>query len=81
MSQFDKLIERVRAADRALRFEELEKVLAACGYTCSMPRGGSSHCTFRKPGCAPLTIPRHRPIGIVYIKMVRAVVEKELQDE
>lgn len=38
---------------------------------------GSSHCTFRKPGCQPITIPKHDPIKRIYIEKVREVVEKE----
>lgn len=41
------------------------------------PRGGSSHCTFRKAGYPPITIPKHKPIKKVYIEMVREVVERE----
>lgn len=42
------------------------------------PNSGSSHYTFRKEGCNPITIPKHEPIKIVYVKMVRAVVESDI---
>ena len=42
---------------RDLRFDELRKVLESYGYEMRQPSGGCSHCTFRKPGCAPITIP------------------------
>ena len=42
-----------------------------------MPGGGSSHVTFRKPGCALITIPKHEPIKPVYVKMVKEIVESE----
>ena len=42
---------------RNLRFDELRKVLESYGYEMRQPSGGCSHCTFRKPGCAPITIP------------------------
>lgn len=42
------------------------------------PRGGSSHATFRKAGCNPITIPKHEPIKTVYVEMVKAVVESEV---
>ena len=38
---------------------------------------GSSHFTFRKKGCAPITIPKHEPIKKTYVKMVKDVVESE----
>jgi len=41
------------------------------------PRGGSSHYTFRKAGCMPITIPKHEPIKKVYVEMVRDIVESE----
>ena len=39
--------------------------------------GGSSHCTFRKAGRNPITIPMHEPIKTVYVEMVKAVIETE----
>ena len=44
-------------------------------------RGGSSHCTFRKAGCRPITIPRYEPIKRVYIEMVKQIVENEVNNE
>ena len=41
------------------------------------PKGGSSHYTFRKVGCQPITIPKHEPIKKVYVEMVKQVVESE----
>ena len=51
------------------------------GYTMSRPHGGSSHCTFRKPGCMPITIPVHEPIKTVYVQMVREIVESEAEHD
>ena len=42
---------------------------------------GSSHYTFRKPGCQPITIPKHEPIKRVYVDMVRKVVESEVEND
>ena len=77
MSQLDKLIQRIRAMDRNMRFEELRKILEYYGYSMSGPASGSSHKTFRKPGCNPITIPMHDPIKRVYVEMVKNVVESE----
>lgn len=44
-------------------------------------RGGSSHYTFRKQGCMPITIPNHEPIKKVYVEMVRQIVESELNND
>jgi len=45
------------------------------------PRSGSSHYTFRKQGCAPITIPKHEPIKKVYVEMVRQIVESEAEND
>ncbi len=55
MSQFDKLLQRIKSLDKNMRFDEVRKVLEAYGYTMSGPGSGSSHKTFRKPGCQPVT--------------------------
>lgn len=47
------------------------------GYKMNAPRSGSGHYTFRKPGCQPITIPRHEPIKKVYVEMVKEIVESE----
>ena len=80
MTKRDKAFARVKALDRSLRFDELVRVLEWCGYTGSFPGGGSSHCTFRKKGAAPITIPCHEPIPVVYVDLVRAVVEAQEQE-
>ena len=77
MSQWDKLLDRVRRLSPDLRFEELKKILESYGYVMNAPKGGSSHYTFRKAGYPPITIPKHKPIKKVYIEMVREVVERE----
>ena len=77
MSQWDKLLQRLHSLDSDLRFEELKKILERYGYVMSAPKSGSSHCTFRKPGCVPITIPKHKKLKKVYIEMVRDIVESE----
>ena len=44
------------------------------------PHGGSSHYTFRKTGCAPITIPKHKPIKKVYVEMVKEIVKYEAKN-
>lgn len=77
MSRWDKLLARVKELSKDLRFDELRKILEWYGYEMHAPRGGSSHYTFRKPGCSPITIPKHEPIKKVYVELVREVVERE----
>lgn len=81
MSQFDKLLARIRNLDKNMRFDELRKILEYYGYTMHGPSGGSSHKTFRKPGCVPITIPMHEPIKRAYVELVKTIVESEANDE
>lgn len=81
MSKWDKLLTRIYFLSKDIRFEEIRKVLEDCGYKMNAPRGGSSHFTFRKPGCQPITIPKHEPIKRIYVEMVKRVVESEAQDD
>ena len=77
MSKWDKLILRIYNLSKDLRFKELQKTLESYGYELRGPSGGSSHYTFRKKGCVPITIPKHEPIKRVYVEMVRQVIESE----
>ena len=77
MSKFDKLLERIVSLSRDVRFEELRKVLEHYGYTMQTPHSGSSHYTFRKDGCKMITILKHKPIKVVYIQMVKSIIENE----
>ena len=81
MSTWDKLIARICNLSKDIRFDELRKVLESYGYVMNAPRSGSSHYTFRKKDCQPITIPKHEPIKKVYIEMVRQIVESEVKNE
>ena len=80
MSSWDKLLSRILSLSNDLRFDELRKVLEEYGYEMKTPRGGSSHYTFRKAGCMPITIPKHEPIKKVYVEMVKEIVESEAKN-
>jgi predicted RNA binding protein YcfA (HicA-like mRNA interferase family) len=81
MSKWDKLLSRICHLSKDLRFDELRKVLESYGYEMHAPKSGSSHFTFRKPGCMPITIPKHEPIKKIYVEMVRQVVESEAEND
>ena len=81
MAQWEKLLEKIKSLNKDMRFSELEKVLQSYGYTVSQPKGGSSHYTFRKEGCNPITIPKHEPIKTAYVKMVKDIVEAEATED
>lgn len=81
MSKWDKLLTRICGLSKDLRFDELRKVLESYGYVMNSPKGGSSHYTFRKGGCQPITIPKHEPIKKVYVEMVKQIVESEAMND
>ncbi len=81
MSKWDKLLARIRSLSKDIRFDELRKVLESYGYEMNAPRGGSSHYTFRKKGCMPITIPKHEPIKKVYVEMMKQIVESEERND
>ena len=77
MSKWEKLLTKIINLSDEVRFDELRKVLESYGYEMRVPRKGSSHYTFRKAGCRPITIPKHSPIKKVYVEMDKEVIEKE----
>lgn len=81
MSQWDKLVSAILAKDKNLRFEDLSKALERIGYRKDHPRGGSSHYTFRKDGCFPITLPKQQPMNRAYIELVSEAVRVVLAEE
>lgn len=77
MSKWDKLIFQISRLSKELGFSGLRKVLESYVYVMNYLKGGSSHYTFRKKGCMPITIPKHEPVKRVYVEMVRLIVEME----
>ena len=65
MSKWDKLLCRLYSLSPDLRFEELQKILEAYGYTMTAPKSGSGHYTFRKKGRNIITIPKHKPKALM----------------
>lgn len=74
MSQWDKLVKDILNKSPNLRFDDLAKALYKMGYESNQPKGGSSHFTFRKAGCIPITIPKHYPMKKAYIELVSEAV-------
>jgi len=81
MSKWEKLLARICSLSKDLRFDEMRKILESYGYQMNAPRGGSSHYTFRKAGCSPITLPKHEPIKKVYVEMVKKIVEREAEQD
>ena len=55
MSQWEKLMYKLKKLSPDMRFEELQKILESYGYEMQSPRSGSSHFSFRKKGKAVIT--------------------------
>lgn len=55
MSKWDKLLTKICALSKDLRFDELRKVLESYGYVMNAPKGGSRVITHsEKPGVSRL---------------------------
>lgn len=80
MSQWEKLVAEILKQNLNLRFEDLRKALVKIGYTPEQLRGGSSHYTFRKDGCMPITLPKHVPMKKAYINLAAGAVCAYLQE-
>jgi len=77
LSRWEKLLSRITELSKDIRFSELKKILESYGYEGTKPKSGSSHWTFRKKGKSPITIPKDEPIKLVYVKMVKDIIESE----
>lgn len=78
MSQFEKLLERIKNNPKSVRFEELQKILEKYGFVGSQPQGGSSHYTFRRTDGKKMTIPKHSPyVKAIYVKLVIDLIGEE----
>lgn len=75
MSKYEKALERIRKLDKGLTFEELAHVLKKNGYT--IRNNGSSHYFFSKPNVYGFTLPRHKPMNLTYIRLVKEALERE----
>jgi hypothetical protein len=74
-SRRQKLRAKIEQNPRNVRFEDLEKLLLAYGFTVRQPRSGSSHHYFQlrneQETLIQFTIPFKRPhIKPVYVKLV-----------
>lgn len=81
MTQWEKLLKKIRLLSPNIRFNELKKILEPYGYTMRGTGSGGSHYTFRKAGKYPITIPKNEPIKVAYVLLVRKIIEEELEDE
>jgi hypothetical protein len=75
VTRVEKLRRRIEQNPKAVRFEELDKLLQASGFQVRQPHGGSSHY-FYKRGRVTISIPRRRPhLLSVYVKRALAAID------
>lgn len=77
MSKWEKLLNKITALSKDVRFIELKRILESYGYVGRKPGSGSSHWTFRKQGKPPVTIPENEPIKLSYVRLVKDIIESE----
>lgn len=70
MGRREELYQKLQNNPKNVRFEDLDKLLRLYGFESRQPKGGSSHYFYKREGCPSLTIPRHKPMKTVYVKMV-----------
>jgi predicted RNA binding protein YcfA (HicA-like mRNA interferase family) len=75
MGQKEKLLERLRNNPTNVRFEDLDRLLQWHGFERRSPRGGS-HYFYKRKGCRPISIPRHKPVKSVYVKKAVALIDE-----
>ncbi len=81
MSQWDKLLWKMRRLSSDLRFEEGAKALERSVYVMEGKKTRGSQWTFRKEGKPSITIAQKDPIKKVYVKKVKEAVEWEMENE
>jgi len=73
MTRIERLIEQIRNNPKAVRFEELRRLIEHMGYTQHRQKG--SHVTFQHPGGKTITIEKpHGRKAYCHPKRVRKVL-------
>ena len=74
MTRQEKELERIRNNPTNVRFEDLDRLLSSYGF--ESRSGGGSHYFYKKRGCRPISIPKHKPVKTVYVKKALALIEE-----
>lgn len=73
MTKADKQLARMRNNPRDWSIDDLKAIASRCGLDWRQP--GTSHVTF-SCGAGNLTVPAHKPIKPVYVRMFVALLDK-----
>ncbi len=79
MGTADKLLARMRRNPRDWRIEDVITVADRLGIV--HRQQGTSHVTFRHPSSSKVTVPAHRPIQPIYIKLFLAMIDAVKEGE
>jgi hypothetical protein len=73
MSRAGKRLARMRANPKGWTIDDLKAVATRHGVDWRQP--GTSHVTFSAEGHIPVTVPAHKPVKPVYVKLFLALIE------
>ncbi len=73
MTTAAKTLAGMRANPRDWRIDDLKTVARRHGVAWEQP--GTSHVTFRAPGGDKVTVPAHKPVKPVYVRLFVALID------
>ena len=74
MVKAEKTLARMRNNPRGWTIENIKTLAQRSGIDWRQP--GTSHVTFSYPGVQPLTIPSHKPIKPIYVKLFLEMIDR-----
>ena len=81
MSKLKKLLQKIINNPRAVRFEELDKILIRAGFIKRQPGTGSSHYIYSK-GSKRLSVPYNEPhIKACYVELAIEALKGEIGND
>ncbi|ACV64569.1 YcfA family protein [Desulfofarcimen acetoxidans DSM 771] len=81
MGKLEKLLKKIKNNPKAMRFEELDKILIRTGFNRRQPRKGSSHYIYSK-GSKRLTVPFDEPhIKTIYVELAINLLKGEINND
>ncbi len=74
MAAIEKRLAAMRSNPQGWRIEQLKAIADRYGIPYRQPR--TSHVTFAPPGARPLTVPGHKRIKPVYVRLFVAMIDE-----
>jgi len=77
LTKLEKLFAHIMNNPKDVNFDELDKVLRHYGFNCRQSGSGSSHYVYYHRSLQDiLTIPKNRPIKVIYVKKAIEAIEQ-----